>query len=99
MKFLRYALMALVLAAGFTSCAEQVEIDMDEKEQQSLDAWIAKHVNNKGARAVRQENGLWIEVNDYGDTESMASNDTITWVKYNFTMRDMTGNVIFSRYA
>ena len=56
--------MALVLAAGFTSCAEQVEIDMDEKEQQSLDAWIAKHVNNKGARAVRQENGRWIEVND-----------------------------------
>ena len=38
MKFLRYALMTLVLAAGITSCAEKVEIDMNEKEQVSLDA-------------------------------------------------------------
>ena len=98
MKFLRYALMSLVAAAGLISCAEIVEIDMDEKEQQSLDAWIAKHVNNKGTRAVRQSNGLWGEIADYGDTKSMATNDTVTWVKYNFTMRDMTGNVVFTRY-
>ncbi|MBQ1990529.1 MAG: hypothetical protein IIV44_00385 [Rikenellaceae bacterium] len=98
MKFLRYALMSLVAAAGLISCAEIVEIDMDEKEQQSLDAWIAKHVNNKGTRAVRQSNGLWVEIADYGDTKSMATNDTVTWVKYNFTMRDMTGNVVFTRY-
>lgn len=98
MKFLRYALMSLVAAAGLISCAEIVEIDMDEKEQQSLDAWIAKHVNNKGTRAVRQSNGLWVEITDYGDTKSMATNDTVTWVKYNFTMRDMTGNVVFTRY-
>lgn len=98
MKFLRYALMSLVAAAGLISCAEVVEIDMDEKEQQSLDAWIAKHVNNKGTRAVRQENGLWVEIADYGDAKSMATNDTVTWVKYNFTMRDMTGNVVFTRY-
>ena len=98
MKFLRYALMSLVAAAGLISCAEIVEIDMNEKEQQSLDAWIAKHVNNKGTRAVRQSNGLWVEIADYGDTKSMATNDTVTWVKYNFTMRDMTGNVVFTRY-
>lgn len=98
MKFLRYALMSLVVAAGFISCAEKVEIDMTEKEQLSLDAWIAKHVNKNGTRAVRQENGLWVEIADYGDTESMATNDTVTWVKYNFTMRDMTGNVVFTRY-
>ena len=98
MKFLRYALMSLVAAAGLISCAEIVEIDMDEKEQQSLDAWVAKHVNNKGTRAVRQSNGLWVEIADYGDTKSMATNDTVTWVKYNFTMRDMTGNVVFTRY-
>ena len=73
MKFLRYALMSLVAAAGLISCAEIVEIDMDEKEQQSLDAWIAKHVNNKGTRAVRQSNGLWVEIADYGDTKSMAT--------------------------
>lgn len=97
-KFFRYALMATVAALGLISCAEREEIDMTEKEQISLDAWVAKHVNNKGERAVRQENGLWVEISDYGDTESMATNDTITWVKYNFTMRDMTGNVIFSRY-
>lgn len=98
MKFLRYALMSLVVAVGLTSCAEIVEIDMDEKEQQSLDAWIAKHVNKNGTRAVRQSNGLWVEIADYGDTKSMATNDTVTWVKYNFTMRDMTGNVVFTRY-
>lgn len=98
MKFLRYALMAMVVATGAISCADKVEIDLEEKEQQSLDAWVAKHVNNNGKRAVRQENGLWVEISDYGDTKSMATNDTVTWVKYNFTMRDMTGNVIFSRY-
>lgn len=98
MKFLRYALMTMILSAGFISCAEQHQIDMDEKEQQSLDAWVAKYVNNNGERAIRQENGLWVEISDYGDTETMATNDTVTWVKYNFTMRDMTGNVVFSRY-
>lgn len=98
MIFLRYALLTLVAAAGFTSCAEKVDIDMTIEEQQSLDAWVAKHVNKNGPRAVRQENGLWVEIDNYGDTESLATNDTVTWVKYNFTLRDMTGNVIFSRY-
>lgn len=98
MKFLLNALLTLVVAAGISSCAETVEIDLEVKEQQSLDAWVAKHVNKNGTRAVRQDNGLWIEINDYGDTESLATNDTVTWVKYNFTMRDMTGNIIFSRY-
>lgn len=98
MIFLRYALLTLVAAAGFTACAEKVDIDMTIEEQQSLDAWVAKHVNKNGPRAVRQENGLWVEIDNYGDTESLATNDTVTWVKYNFTLRDMTGNVIFSRY-
>lgn len=98
MKFLLNALLTLVVAAGISSCAETVEIDLEVKEQQSLDAWVAKHVNKNGTRAVRQDNGLWVEINDYGDTESLATNDTVTWVKYNFTMRDMTGNIIFSRY-
>lgn len=98
MIFLRYALLTLVAVAGFTSCAEKVDIDMTIEEQQSLDAWVAKHVNKNGPRAVRQENGLWVEIDNYGDTESLATNDTVTWVKYNFTLRDMTGNVIFSRY-
>ena len=86
-----------VLLWGAVSCADKYEVSYSEREQLSLDAWVAKHINTPTERAVRLDNGMWVEITDLGNTDEIATRDTSLWVKYNFTVRDLGGNVSFSR--
>lgn len=90
---------AVLLAAGATACADRDNgVDVDY-ERLSLDAWVTKHINAGGERAVRQDNGMWLEIADKGNVDGIATKDTSVWVKYNLTVRDLAGNVAFTRNA
>lgn len=89
------SLIALILA----SCAKDPTYDTSKLQQQSLDAWMAKHINNPDTVAWRQDNGTYIEVltpNQPLD-ESLAPADTIVWVRVNYTGYTLQKNVYLTR--
>jgi hypothetical protein len=98
---MKFSTAAILIAGLITlgSCAKRVDEDITRLEQESLDAWIAKYVNNDGIRAVRQSNGVWVEFFDGedGDQTAEAGLDTVVWVKLHYTATDVNGNVFATR--
>lgn len=94
---IRHAALTVLTAAVVAACADKDSGTDIDYEQLSLDAWVAKHINATSERAIRQDNGMWLEITDAGQTDDIATKDTILWVKYNFTVRDLIGNIAFSR--
>jgi hypothetical protein len=93
---------AVVAVAGLMtlgSCAKKEDEDITRLEQRSLDAWIAKYVNNDGIRAVRQDDGVWVEFfeGEDGNQTLEAGLDTVVWAQIHYTSTDVNGNVFATR--
>ena len=93
------AVVCVVVACGFASCAKEPTPDTSKFQQESLDAWMAKHVNNEGTVAWRQSNGMYVQLlpSTQPLDESLASADTIVWVRINYTGRTLQNNVYVTR--
>lgn len=82
----------LLLTAG---CADDYTRTYDGLEAEALDGWMAKYhpelVKNKQA-----EGGYYVDILDAGD-ESRPVNDTIYWVRFELTGRDLKGNICLTR--
>ena len=98
---MRYKLLGLIVtlsicgAALFTSCAEKIGVDYNQIEQQVFEAWMAK--NRPDLVENKQPQGYYVEIIDEGDYLSPPVNDTICWVKYDFTGEDLSGNICLTR--
>lgn len=84
---------ALLLLLG--ACADPEPRTYTGEEERALEAWMAKY--HSELLENKQENGgYYVDVLEVGDAERPV-NDTIYWVKLEFTGRDLAGNVVLTR--
>lgn len=98
MRYICLSFVAAALLAG--SCAKDQSVSYDEFEDLSLEAWITQ--NHPRLLENRQEFGAasyYIDVLDAGDPDAMPVNDTVCWVKFDFSGRDLASNIILTRRA
>lgn len=100
MRYIRlsFAAVAALFLAG--SCAKEPSESYDKFEDQSLEAWIVQ--NRPGLVGNRQEFGAasyYVEVLAAGDSGAAPVNDTVCWVKFDFSGRDLASNIILTRRA
>ena len=93
--------LSVLLIGGLGSCSKDPEIDTSKFQQQSLDAWMAKHVNNPDTVAWRQPNGMYVQIlpSTQPLDQSLVPADTIVWVRINYTGRTLQNNVYITRSA
>ena len=87
-------LVAMLLMA--VSCINEPTITAEEIEQRSLKAWIEKYhpelINN-----YQEEGGYYVEIVDRGCQDSIPVSGKDVWLWYDFTGRDLDGNVYETR--
>lgn len=99
MQFNRLIMFA-VAALLTTACAKETGNDYDYYEDLSLNAWINQHRPElKDNYQDYDSRGYYLDIHQAGDTEAKPLNDTICWVRFNLTGRDLQGNIILTRNA
>ncbi len=82
------------------SCAKEIANDYDTFEDLSLKAWITQ---NRPELADNYQDfdsrGYYLDIHEVGDVEAKPLNDTICWVRFDFSGRDLQGNIITTRNA
>lgn len=91
-------LLLLAAALTITSCAKKTEESFDEKEQQSLDAWMKIHAPQV---TDRWDNGMYVEqivppTNPASDPPNVNEANP-EWVRVNFTGMSLSGDVFYTR--
>ena len=79
-----------------TSCIKEPTTPFEEVEQRSLKAWIEKY-HSELLNNYQEDGGYYVEVLDYGHQDSLPISGEDVWVWYNFTGRDLDGNVCETR--
>lgn len=98
-------LLPIAAALLISSCAKEHLDAYSTFENMALEAWITQNhpelVNNKQTFSDAS-GGYYIDVLEAGEQDDVRNapiNDTIRWVRFNFTGRDLAGNIIISRAA
>ena len=88
------SLIAVVLLA--VSCVKEPTLTFKDIEQRSLKEWITKY-HPELLVNYQEEGGYYVEVLDRGvlDSASIAGKDV--WLWYDFTGRDLEGNICETR--
>lgn len=98
MRCIRFAFAAALFLAA--SCAEEQSESYDKFEDLSLEAWITR--NRPELAQNKQEFGeasYYIDVLEAGDPAAAPVNDTVCWVKFDFSGRDLASNILLTRRA
>ena len=87
---------AALCACLIASCAKESDVSYTQIEQRSLDAWMKLH--RPGLLENKQEGrgfSYYVDVLDAGSTDKADTLicETDCWVEYEFTARDLNGNV------
>ena len=82
------AVMILLVAA----CIKEPTINQQEVEQRSLKAWIEKY-HPELADNYQENGGYYVEMLNYGVADSLPISGKDVWVWYDFTARDLDGNI------
>lgn len=94
--FTKFITLCIVLGVAAASCVKEPEVSFEDIEQRSLKAWIEKHhpelINN-----YQEDGGYYVEVLDEGCLDSLPITGKDVWLWYDFTGRDLDGNVCESR--
>lgn len=89
--------LALLLCA---SCAKEVANDYDTFEDLSIKAWIAQNRPElKDNYQSWEGRGYYLDIHNAGDLAAKPLNDSACWVRFDFTGRDLQGNIITTRNA
>ena len=88
-SFVAIALMAV-------SCIEEPTMSFEDIEQRSLKAWIEKY-RPELADNYQEDGGYYVEVLDPGCADSVAISGKDVWLWYDFTGRDLAGNICETR--
>ncbi|MDE7004948.1 MAG: hypothetical protein K2O82_00245, partial [Alistipes sp.] len=94
----RFACAAAMIWA--VACAKEQSDSYDRFEDMSLEAWIAQ--NRCELLENKQEFGgasYYIDVLDAGDPTAAPGNDTVCWVKFDFSGRDLGHRIVLTRRA
>ena len=93
---------AAVCLLVFASCAKDTSESYAGIEQRSLDAWMKLHRPELlGNRQEARGFSYYVDVLDAGSTDKADTliAETDCWVQYEFTARDLNGNVCMTRNA
>lgn len=88
-SFVAIALMAV-------SCIKEPTMSFEDIEQRSLKAWIEKYRPELAAN-YQEDGGYYVEVLDPGCADSVAISGKDVWLWYDFTGRDLAGNICETR--
>lgn len=94
----RFLYLSAAGIALLTSCAKEQTESYDKFENQALEAWIAQN-RNELLKNYQPEGGYYVEVIDAGNMQAAPVNDTACWVKFDFSGRDLSGNIVLTRRA
>lgn len=94
-RFLYLPAACIVLLA---SCAKEQTESYDKFEDQALEAYMTlKHPEL--LENYQTEGGYYVDVLHVEDPKATPVNDTICWVKFDFSGRDLNGNIALTRSA
>ena len=88
-------------AAGImllTSCAKEQTESYDKFENQALEAWMTQN-RRELLKNYQSEGGYYVEILAAGNPDAKPVNDTACWVKFDFSGRDLSGNIVLTRRA
>ncbi|MFR8223414.1 MAG: hypothetical protein ACLU9X_01265 [Alistipes shahii] len=88
-------------AAGImllTSCAKEQTESYDKFENQALEAWMTQN-RRELLKNYQPEGGYYVEILAAGNPDAKPVNDTACWVKFDFSGRDLSGNIVLTRRA
>lgn len=88
------SLVAIAIMA--VSCIEEPTMSFEDIEQRSLKAWIEKY-RPELADNYQEDGGYYVEVLDPGCADSVAISGKDVWLWYDFTGRDLAGNICETR--
>lgn len=95
-RILRRVCTAAVAVLALAACAKEGETSYTEQEKLALDAWMRLNrpelVGN-----YQQEGGYYVDVEKLGATDSEPINDTARWVRFTFTGRNLSGDIVLTR--
>lgn len=97
MKY-RILIIAVILGILNVACIKEPDISYKDLEQRSLKAWIEKH-HPELVKNYQAEGGYYVEVLDAGVADSTSVTGKDVWLWYDFTGRDLDGNVCETRSA
>ena len=86
-------------AAGLltlASCAKEESVSSEKFEAQALEAWITQH-RPELLENYQSDGGYYVDVLDAGNPDAAPINDTVCWVRYDMSGRDLSGNIILTR--
>ena len=86
----------LAIATMAVSCIEEPTMSFNDVEQRSLKAWIEKYKPELEDN-YQEEGGYYVEVLDAGCADSVAITGKDVWLWYEFTGRDLEGNICETR--
>lgn len=93
-RFLCVSAFVLLLA----SCAEEETESYTKYEKISLEAWITQY-RPQLKNNYQPDGGYYVDVLEAGDMVAAPVNDTACWVQFDFSGRDLHGNVVLTRNA
>ena len=99
MKFIsRFLCVPVAGLLVLSSCAKDETESYPEIENQALEAWMTQHrsdlVDNKQAVG-----DYYVDILDAGDPDAAPLGDKAIWVSFDFSGRDLSGNIILTRQA
>lgn len=94
-RFLYLPAACIVLLA---SCAKEQTESYDKFEDQALEAYITQK-HPELLENLQTEGGFYVDVIKPGLADAKPVNDTICWVKFDFSGRDLNGNIALTRSA
>ena len=80
------------------SCAKEEAESFDKFEDMALEAWMQQH-RPELLKNYQPDGGYYVDVLDAGDMKAAPISDTVCWVSFDFSGRDLSGNIILTRRA
>ncbi len=94
----RFLYLPAACIALLSSCAEDQTESYDKFEDQALEAYMTQK-HPELLENYQTEGGYYVDVLEAGDPDAKPVNDTICWVKFDFSGRDLSGNIALTRRA
>ena len=99
MKFItRFLCVPVAGLLALTSCAKDEDESYVQFENQALEAWMTQHRPDL-VKNYQPDGGYYIDVLDAGEPDKDPLNKEPIWVSFDFTGRDLAGNIILTRSA
>lgn len=95
-KNFKVATLLVALLLMMVACVKEPTMSATEIEQRSLKAWIEKY-HSDIVDNYQQDGGYYVRILDYGVQDSLPISGKDVWVWYDFTGRDLDGNICETR--